>query len=70
MLVVRALFVWGAMWWFGGGIAEIERHVSGNAQWNAERSARGVQGADRGDRERTQHGRVEQIARDVSCAKR
>jgi uncharacterized membrane protein len=36
LLAVRALFIWGALWWFGGGVAEIERHVSGGAQWNAE----------------------------------
>ncbi len=36
LLVTRALFVWGALWWLGGGVLEIERHVSGRAEWNAE----------------------------------
>ena len=36
VLVTRALFVWGTLWWFGGGVMEIERHVSGRAGWNAE----------------------------------
>ena len=35
-LLTRALFVWGALWWFAGGVMEIERHVSGRAEWNAE----------------------------------
>ncbi len=35
-LVTRALFVWGALWWLGGGVLEIERHVSGKAAWNPE----------------------------------
>ncbi len=35
-LVTRALFVWGALWWLAGGVLEIERHVGGRAEWNAE----------------------------------
>jgi uncharacterized membrane protein len=35
-LVARALFMWGALWWFGGGIFEIERHVGAKEAWNAE----------------------------------
>ena len=35
-LLTRALFVWGALWWLVGGVMEIERHVSGRAEWNAE----------------------------------
>jgi uncharacterized membrane protein len=27
LLAARALFVWGALWWFGGGVAEIDRHA-------------------------------------------
>jgi uncharacterized membrane protein len=34
MLATRALFVWGALWWLGGGVLEIERHISGRAGWN------------------------------------
>ena len=36
LMLTRALFAWGVLWWFGGGIAEIERHISGRAGWNAE----------------------------------
>ena len=35
-VVTRLLFVWGAVWWFVGGVLEIERHVGGNAAWNPE----------------------------------
>ncbi len=35
-LFTRMLFVWGALWWFGGGVLEIDRQVSGRAEWNAE----------------------------------
>ena len=31
--VARALFVWGALWWFGGGVQEIERHGRYELQW-------------------------------------
>ena len=34
--VTRALFVWGALWWLGGGVMEIERHLRGGAEWIAE----------------------------------
>ncbi|HTD89561.1 MAG TPA: DUF2339 domain-containing protein, partial [Burkholderiales bacterium] len=36
LLATRALFVWGALWWLGGGVMEIERHIHGKAQWNIE----------------------------------
>ena len=32
----RVLFVWGLVWWFGGGVTEIEHHVSDGPDWNAE----------------------------------
>jgi uncharacterized membrane protein len=35
-LAARGLFIWGALWWFGGGIFEIERHVAAKESWNAE----------------------------------
>jgi uncharacterized membrane protein len=31
LIAGRLLFVWGALWWFAGGIAEIHRHAP--AQW-------------------------------------
>lgn len=31
--VSRALFVWGVLWWFGGGVLEIERHGRYAEQW-------------------------------------
>jgi uncharacterized membrane protein len=33
--LARALFVWGALWWLGGGALEIERHLDGAAARNA-----------------------------------
>ena len=30
-----AVVLWGALWWFVGGAAEINRHVDGAAEWNA-----------------------------------
>lgn len=36
LLATRVLFVWGALWWLGGGVVEIERHLRGGAEWNAE----------------------------------
>ena len=36
LLATRALFIWGVLWWLGGGVLEIERHVSGRAGWNPE----------------------------------
>ncbi len=35
-LFTRMLFVWGALWWFGGGVLEIERHVSAYAALSAD----------------------------------
>jgi uncharacterized membrane protein len=35
-LATRALFMWGALWWLGGGVMEIERHVSARAAWTPE----------------------------------
>lgn len=31
LIASQLLFVWGALWWFGGGLAEIHRHAP--AQW-------------------------------------
>jgi uncharacterized membrane protein len=31
LVAARILFVWGALWWFGGGLAEIHRHAP--ADW-------------------------------------
>lgn len=30
----RLMFVWGALWWFGGGLAEIRRHAPGAWGWH------------------------------------
>lgn len=30
----RLLFVWGALWWFGGGLAEIHRHAPAEWGWH------------------------------------
>jgi len=34
--LARVMFVWGALWWFGGGITEIEHHIPDGPDWNAE----------------------------------
>jgi uncharacterized membrane protein len=31
LIAARGLFVWGALWWFAGGLVEIDRHAP--AQW-------------------------------------
>ncbi len=36
ILATRVLFIWGTLWWLGGGVLEIERHISGRASWSAE----------------------------------
>jgi len=36
LMITRALFVWGAVWWFAGGVREIEWHIHGGAQWIAD----------------------------------
>jgi uncharacterized membrane protein len=35
-VISRALFVWGAVWWFAGGVMEIERVLTGGAQWQGD----------------------------------
>jgi uncharacterized membrane protein len=34
LVVARALFVWGTLWWFGGGLAEIRRHAPADWGWH------------------------------------
>ncbi len=36
LLAAHALFIWGALWWLGGGVMEIERHFGHGAAWNVE----------------------------------
>jgi uncharacterized membrane protein len=35
LVAARMLFVWGALWWFGGGMVEIDEHVKNHATFNA-----------------------------------
>ena len=34
LVAARMLFVWGALWWFGGGLAEIRRHAPRDWGWH------------------------------------
>jgi uncharacterized membrane protein len=34
LMAARILFVWGALWWFGGGLAEINRHAPRDWGWH------------------------------------
>jgi len=34
LVAARMLFVWGALWWFGGGLVEIHRHVPNAWGWH------------------------------------
>ena len=36
LALAKLLFIWGALWWFGGGITEIEHHVLEGPDWNVE----------------------------------
>ena len=36
LLAGRLLFIWGALWWFGGGLFEIHRHVPAAWSWHAQ----------------------------------
>jgi hypothetical protein len=33
-VVARLLFVWGVLWWFGGGLHEIDRHAPASWGWH------------------------------------
>jgi uncharacterized membrane protein len=35
-LAGRLLFIWGALWWFGGGLLELDRHVPAAWDWHSE----------------------------------
>jgi uncharacterized membrane protein len=34
LTAARLLFLWGALWWFGGGLAEIHRHAPAEWGWH------------------------------------
>ena len=36
ILAARFLFVWGALWWFVGGLLELDRHVPAAWDWHSE----------------------------------